>query len=63
MLIEDSSKDNYKQNSEQFDHKCTYIIHKCILTNYTMTAWSRKTRRCTVGGACLSCCYEYCRHA
>ena len=30
MLIEDSNKDNYKQNSEQFDHKCTYIIiHKC----------------------------------
>jgi len=29
MLIEDGNKDNYKQNSEQFDHKCTYIIHKC----------------------------------
>ena len=58
MRIEDSNKDNYEQNSEQFDHKCTctYIIHKCTykftLTMTECNLCSRKTRRCTVV-ACL----------
>jgi len=30
MRIEDSNKDNYKQNSEQFDHKCNYIVQKWV---------------------------------
>jgi len=64
MRIEDRNKDNYKNYSEQFDHKCTYIIHKCIYKCIlTMTqcnlcaAWSRKTPRCTAlsGGGAGGC--------
>ena len=52
MLIEDSNKDNYKQNSEQFDHKIMYLHHTqmYLQITLTMTACSRKTRRCTVRG-------------
>ena len=70
MRIKDSNKDNYKQNSEQFDHKCTYIIHKCT---YKCTLTMTECNLCaalSAGALCLvhalyssSCCYEYCMHA
>jgi len=58
MRIEDSNKDNYKQNSEQLITNVltsyTNVLYKCTLTMIECNlcaAWSRKTRRCTVLGA------------
>jgi len=59
MLIEDSNKDNYKQNSEQFNHKCTYVIHKCTYKLHLQ--WQLGAGK--PAGACGWGCYEYCVQA